>query len=365
MAVLVCVGALIARPLLCIIDLPDTVVLTDSEYAADAPLHLTKYLTQKQADSTVDGNNKKYITVRLLGIIPVKKVLVNTLPFDTVLIGGIPIGIAGDIDGVLITADVGELKTGDIVVAINGNEIKSEADFNKHTKNKRNVMIIVEHAGKQRTIEIAEPAELQVRGTTNGVGVLTFVNPENNNFSALGHQMGDFDTGTSVNLRGGTVKAVHTFGIEKTEGKRTGVIKSSLRSNSPAQGSITRGDKFGVAGCLTADSDILRQCTTTMPVATRYNVRAGAAVLRTGLTDNMVEEFECEILKTRYQNKKADKSMVIRITDKKLLERTGGILHGMSGSPVIQDGKLVGVLTHATTSDPAKGYCVYIDFVTI
>ena len=365
-AVILCLTVIVAKPLLYAINLPDEIVLTDTEYAGEKPLSLNKYLTQKQAPAAaVDGNDKKYITVKLLGIFPVKRVLVNILPFDTILVGGIPIGISGDIDGVLVTADTGDLKTGDIIAEINGNEIRSEADFTKHTKNKHNVMVTAQRSKKQVKAEIADPAELQIRGTTNGVGVLTFVNPENNNFSALGHQMGDFDTGAAINLRGGVVKSVHVFGIEKTEGNKTGIIKSSLRSNTPVQGSITRGDKFGVAGCLTAESAILKQCADTMPVATRYNVHAGKAVLRTSLDGETTEEFECEILKTRYQNKKKDKSMVIRITDRGLLSRTGGILHGMSGSPIIQDGKLVGVLTHATTSDPAKGYAVYIDFVTV
>jgi stage IV sporulation protein B len=365
-AVILCLTAAVIKPLLSAVNLPDKIVLTDTEWANEKPLPLNKYLTQKQNPATtVGGNDKKYITVKLLGIFPVKRVLVNILPFDTILVGGMPIGISGDIDGVLVTAGAGKLETGDIITEINGNEIKSEANFTEHTRDKRNLIITAQRGKKQIAAEIGSAADLQIRGTTNGVGILTFVNPQNNNFSALGHQMGDFETGAAVCLRGGTVKAVHIFGIDKTAGSKTGIIKSSLRSNTPVQGSVIRGDKFGVAGCLTAESEILKQCITTMPVATRYNVRAGAAVLRTSLDGVTVEEFECEILKTRYQNKKKDKSMVIRITDRGMLARTGGILHGMSGSPIIQNGKLVGVLTHATTSDPAKGYAVYIDFVTV
>jgi stage IV sporulation protein B len=362
----VCIAFTIVKPLLYAVSLPNEIVLTDTEYASDTPITLTKFLTQKQATkTTVDGNDKKYITVKLLGLIPIKKVLVDTLPIDTVLVGGMPIGIKGDIDGVIVTEDYGAVRCGDIVTGINGNEIHSEDDFTAQTKNKNNVTVSFMRKEKNLTAQVDNPENLAVRGTTNGVGILTFVNPENNNFSALGHQMGDFETGVSVNLRSGCVKAVNTFGIEKTVGRKTGIIKSGLKSSAPTQGSITRGDKFGVCGCLAADSEILRQCKDTMPIATRYNVKAGKATLLTSLTDDTTEEFSCEILKTRFQKKRNDKSMVIRITDADLLKKTGGILHGMSGSPIIQNGHLVGALTHAATSDPAKGYAVYIDFVTL
>jgi stage IV sporulation protein B len=365
-AVIICFSFAVVRPLIYAVNLPNEIVLTDTEYASEQPIILTKYLTQKQATATaVDGSDKKYITIKLLGLIPVKKILVNTLPFDTVLIGGMPIGIKGEIDGVVVTEETDSVKAGDIIVGINYNEIHSEDAFINETKDKRNVVATVKRNNKVISVEIENPENISVRDITNGVGILTFVNPENNNFSALGHQMADFDTGVAVNLRGGVIKAVQSFGIEKTVGRKTGIIKSSLKSASPTQGSITRGERFGICGCLTADSEILQQCKTTLPIATRYNVKPGKAVLRTSLDGTTVEEFECEILKTRFQNKKADKSMVIRITDKNLLNRTGGILHGMSGSPIIQDNHLVGALTHATTADPAKGYAVYIDFVAI
>jgi stage IV sporulation protein B len=358
----------VIRPISAAAALPDEIILTDAEYTRDRPIVMTKFLTAaKTQSSAVGGDTKKYITIKLLGFIPIKKVLINTLPIDTVLIGGMPIGIAGKIDGVLVCDDYSEykLKKGDVITAVNGNKIHSAQDFASATEDKQNVTVQMLRNNKTVGGTIAEPETLSTRDSTAGVGILTFVNPQNNNFSALGHQMGDFDTGASINLRGGEIKAVNTFGIEKTVGQKTGVIKSSLKSSSPSQGSIIRGDRFGICGCLTADSEILKLAATTMPIATRYNVRPGKAILRTSLDSAEIEEFECEILKTRFQNKKADKSMVIRLTDERLLSKTGGILHGMSGSPIIQNGHLVGALTHATTHDPAKGYAVYIDFVAI
>ena len=349
---------LLVVPLVHGITTPNTITLTPSEYAARADVSL----------STVTGNDtdtEKYITVKLLGLIPIKKVLVDILPFDTILVGGMPIGICGEIDGVLVTHDTadGTLQKGDLIQTVDGLTVKSCADFTNAIANKSAVEITLIRNGTTLKRHFILDEELGLRDTTNGVGMLTFINPENNQFSALGHQMTDFETGTAVNLRGGAVHTVSTYGIIKTQGKQTGVLQSSVQANATPQGSITQGNYFGITGCLTPDSTILDTATTTMPVATRYYVHPGKATLRTSLDGTTVEEFDCEILKTRYQERRRNKSMVIRITDPRLLDATGGIIHGMSGSPIIQDGHLVGALTHALTHDPAKGYALYIDFI--
>lgn len=337
---------------------PDTIVLTPSEYAARA---------DSDTEITIgnDTDTQKYITVKLLGLIPIKKVMVDILPFDTILVGGMPIGICGQIDGVLVTNDTEDrvLQKGDIIKSVNGNTIHSCADFTAAIANQTQVEITLVRNGTVLKRQFHVQSDLSLRDTTNGVGMLTMIDPETNRFSALGHQMADFETGTAVDLRGGEIRAVNTYGIIKTNGKQTGVLQSSVQNNATAQGSIIQGTNYGITGCLTADSEILTNATTTMPVATRYYVHPGKAILRTSLDGTTVEEFDCEILKTRYQERRRNKSMVIRITDPRLLAATGGIVHGMSGSPIIQDGHLVGALTHALTHDPAKGYALYIDFI--
>lgn len=337
---------------------PDTIVLTPSEYAARADV----------AQENLTGNdtdNAKYITIKLLGLIPIKKVLVDILPFDTILVGGMPIGICGQIDGVLVTTDTADrvLQKGDVIKTVDNLRVQNCSEFNAAIANKTQVNVTLVRNGTtlKRTVKLEQ--DLNLRDTTNGVGMLTLINPENHQFSALGHQMTDFETGTAVDLCGGEIRTVNTYGIVKTQGKQTGVLQSSIQPNTAVQGSITQGTNFGITGCLTTDSTILAAADTTMPVATRYYVHPGKATLRTSLNGTTIEEFDCEILKTRYQNRRRDKSMVIRITDERLLSATGGIVHGMSGSPIIQDGHLVGALTHALTHDPAKGYALYIDFI--
>ena len=337
---------------------PARIILSPSEYArqADVP---------PDNPTGSDTNGEKYITVKLLGFIPIKKVMVDILPFDTILVGGMPIGITANIEGLLVTNNTADnvLQKGDIIKSVDNIPIQTHADFLAATQNKTQATfhIIRNSTPLQKTVNLNQIINL--RDTTNGVGILTMINPENNQFSALGHQMADFETSTAVDLCGGEIRTVKTYGIIKTQGKQTGIIQSSIQQNTAPQGSITQGTSFGITGCLTPDSTILDMATTTMPVATRYHVHPGKATLRTSLDGNTVEEFDCEILKTRYQNRRNDKSMVIRITDPRLLSATGGIVHGMSGSPIIQDGHLVGTLTHALTHDPAKGYALYIDFM--
>lgn len=337
---------------------PDTLVLTPSEYAARAD-------ASPESLTGGDTNGEKYITVKLLGLIPIKKVLVDILPFDTILVGGMPIGICGQIDGVLVTADTPDrvLQKGDVIQAVDGVRVQSCAEFKAATAGKSKINVTLVRNGTTLKRNVTLSTDIGLRDTTNGVGMLTLINPENHQFSALGHQMADFETGAAVDLRGGEIRSVTTYGIVKTAGKQTGVLQSSIQTGTPTQGSITQGTNFGVTGCLTADSTLLSMADTTMPIATRYYVRPGKATLRTSLNGTTVEEFDCEILKTRYQNRRRDKSMVIRITDDRLLDATGGIVHGMSGSPIIQNGHLVGALTHALTHDPAKGYALYIDFI--
>lgn len=356
--VLVVVGLLaIMGPVVQNLTHPDRITLTAGEYAR---------LANRDADRPVgnDTDGPKYITLKLFGLIPIKKVAVDILPFETVLVGGTPLGLCGQIDGVLVTADHDPLKKGDVIHAVNGQPVTDRATWQQATAGQTRVKVTLQRGRQTLTRTVAVGADLPLRDTTSGVGTLTFVNPENHTFAALGHQMCDFATGAGVDLTGGSVHTVNVFGLEPTRGRTTGVLKGAIRTE-PGQGSITKGDQFGVTGCLSADSTLLAQTTTTLPVATRYQVKPGKATLRTSLDGVTVEEFSCEILKPRWQARRDDKSMVIRLTDERLLSKTGGIIHGMSGSPIIQNGHIVGALTHAITHDPAKGYALYVDFMTI
>ena len=280
---------------------PTEVVITGEEFAAKNPISVpySNLVTMKPSkDVAVGDDGTRYIDVKLFGIVPVRRIKVELLPFDSVILGGQLLGFRADI------------------------------------------------AGTDRV--------------ATGLGTLTYVNPENLNFAAMGHKMNDYETGKSVDIDGGRIYQNQVIGVDKSVGKKVGTYRSSVRGGSAPEGDIHSSNDFGVYGCLRADSELGRG--EAVGIISRYNVVPGRAKLRTTL-DNEVREFCIEIVKTRFQKRPSNKSMIIRIVDKELLAATGGIVHGMSGSPILQNGKIVGALTHVVLGDASKGYGIYVDFI--
>ena len=303
-------GMMIAMVAFVHVSVPSYVAITGEEFSRSAPINLHHSRLVKQstnATGLVGDDEARYIDVKLLGIIPLKRVRVELLPFDKVIPGGQLLGLRAKIE-----------------------EIKTEDGRSK--------------------LE------------TTGLGTLTFVNPENLNFASLGHKFSDYETGQTVSVKGGRVYKNNVVGIDKSKVKKVGTYKSGVRSGKglDADGEIHYGNAFGVFGCLRPDSELGKA--EVLSLTSRYNVVPGRAKLRTTL-DNEVREFDIEIVKTKFQKKPNAKSLVVRIVDKELLEKTGGIIHGMSGSPIIQNGRVVGALTHVMLNNPAMGYGVYIDFM--
>jgi len=280
------------------VNLPSDVVITESEFSRSRPISTQKLVSQKtNKDASVGDNETRFIEVKLFGLIPVKKIKVDIMPFEDVVVGGRLLGFYG------VTED---------------------------------------------------------KQVVTGLGTITYINPENLNFAALGHKMKNYETGESVDINGGKIYKNNVLGIEKSKGKRVGVYKSSLKDGGSPEGEIHSSNAFGVYGCLYQASDL--KDGDAMKLSSRHNVMPGRAKLRTTLGGE-VRDFDIEIIKTRFQKKPSNKGMIIRITDKELIFATGGIIHGMSGSPIIQNGKIVGALTHVVLGDSSKGYGIYIDFL--
>jgi len=337
--------------------------------------------------AAVDGTSHKYIDLKLFGLIKVRRIKVDVLPVDELAVGGIPVGFSVKMDGVMVVENVLQygLKKGDTIKRITtkgqaddsrayDTEISSIKDFNAFVarldKGKNELIVKFNRGGQMLSTKVEYNNDgirtlgIWLKDETTGVGTLTYVNPQNNNFAALGHNITDHDTGVHIDVRGGDVYRTNILGLTKSQGRKVGELRSTLRQGScKKQGTVISSNNGGVFGCLFADSEILEEATKIYPVASRYSVRPGKAKLRTTIDDGPPREYDIEILKTYYQSKRATKSLVIRITDKELLAKTGGIVHGMSGSPIIQNGKIVGALTHVIVGDATKGYGIYIDFV--
>jgi len=326
--------------------MPGDIRLTTSEIEQKQGISPNQFVTTRYDKIVMTDEGKRtWIDLKLFGIIPIKRVMVDVLPYETVYAGGMPIGFVAKTDGVIVLQDGRGYKRGDVITSYNSATITSVDDLERHLGGKK--------------------LGIWCKDDTSGVGTITYINPENNNFAALGHKLVDFETGAAVNLRSGNVYVCNMLGIEKSSNKSVGQYQSSLKKGSDGvQGSIISSNSRGVFGCLNDTSVVLETARKQIyPVASRYSVKPGKATILTAIDGENVREYDVVIEKTRYQKNRADKGIILRITDKELLAQTGGIVHGMSGSPIIQNGHIVGAVTHVMTSNVTRGYGIYIDFV--
>ena len=201
-----------------------------------------------------------------------------------------------------------------------------------------------------------------MRDKTAGIGTLTFYDENTGIFGALGHGITDIDTGELLKIENGKIMSARISEIEQGSKGSPGEIKGAFYETQDALGDITSNTEFGIYGKL-YKKNLDNNKSKPLPVGFQEEVKEGKAYILTTINDNKVQKYEIEIVKAQNQPFPEQKSMIIRITDKKLLQKTGGIVQGMSGSPIIQDGKLIGAVTHVFVNDPTKGYGIYIDWM--
>ena len=257
------------------------------------------------------------------------------------------------------------LKVGDVIKAINGRRVTSNSDFGAavNASSGNEIELLVCRNNEDRVVRFfpvlsAEDnkykAGLWVRDSTAGIGTLTYFDNNSLEFAGLGHGICDVDTGELMPLLGGdTVYARITGsykGTKEDTGELCGVFSDEIL------GPLTENTDFGVFGSISGD----QISGTVMPVAMRDEVRTGRAKIISTVDENGPKEYEVEITRI-YRNSDSSKCMAITVTDKKLIEKTGGIIQGMSGSPIIQDGMLVGAVTHVLVHDPLRGYGIFAE----
>ena len=201
---------------------------------------------------------------------------------------------------------------------------------------------------------------LWVRDAEAGIGTVTFYDKTNNSFAALGHGIQDIDTGELVEISSGEFVDANILNIQKGEKENPGRIEGTIE-NGKKIGNIYNNTDFGVYGKITNINKLNTSNSKEIEVASRNEIKIGKASVICTLENRIKKEYEVEIQKVYINNNENNKSMVVKVTDEELLEKTGGIIQGMSGSPVIQNGKLIGALTHVFVSDPTKGYALFAD----
>lgn len=296
-----------------------------------------------------------------------------------VYLGGYPLGFTFKCNGVLVVAisndSAKNLSEGDIIKKINEYSVSSVDDIycvlNEKIQNPDTVNLTIERKNDE-IISTIQPIfdeklgkyklGLWIRDDCAGVGTLTYIRKDNLRFGALGHPVCDIDTGTMMPVLDGKIYKCNIVGYKRGEKNNPGELKGLFLRNGSVFGDLNKNIKSGVYGNFNSERlDYLND--EVVEVADRYEIKSGKAKIRCAIDGYEPQDYEIEIVKTYFQTTKDTKSMFIRVTDKTLLEKTGGIVQGMSGSPIIQNGKLVGAVTHVFVSDPSKGYGVFADLM--
>lgn len=323
----------------------------------------------------------------IFGLIPYKTVKVNVVPKFEVIPGGQSIGVKLNTQGVLVVglADIvnemgekvspgvsGGVRVGDTLLAINDQWVENavhvaeliqangsapmKLSLRRNNNDFETTLVPV------KTLEDGQyRVGLWVRDKTAGVGTFTFYHEETKKFGALGHGITDVDTGALMSIKNGEVMASKVISIQQGKKGSPGEIKGVFHQVNQPLGILEKNTPYGVYG------EMLRAITgdfaKPMEIAFQHEIKEGPGYILTTLDDNRVEKYEIEIIKVNRQSKVDGKSMVIKITDPRLLEKTGGIVQGMSGSPIIQGNKVVGAVTHVLVNDPTRGYGIFIEWM--
>lgn len=316
-------------------------------------------------------------SLSFLGI-PYKSVTLKVLEEREVIPGGETIGIRLYSDG-LIVVGVGKIsengkspgekagiKVGDVITRVNGNTVGAPEELSsliaetegeleleiKSGEDVKKIYVTPEASEYDRQKRIG----LWVRDSTAGVGTLTYINPDSLSYGALGHSVSDADTGVRFEVRRGSIEECGVTEIVKSEKGSPGELRGVFYGGAEAIGTIEKNTPSGIFGSVkSADGGEKLQ------VALKNEVRAGEAVIRTSLGEGEVREYSINIRRVSPNTKNVSKGMIIEVTDGELIAKTGGIVQGMSGSPIIQNGKLVGAVTHVLVNEPTMGYAIFAE----
>lgn len=328
------------------------------------------------------------VQFNLFGLFPVKNVEVNVMERINLIPGGNSIGVRLNTKGVLVVsvtdiigldgkrynpARLSGIKAGDSILDINGEEVRDAEHVIELLNNIKDqeVTVVLERNNIRYSTVVKPVKSLQdnsyrlgiwVRDKTAGIGTLTFFDEETRIFGALGHGITDMDTGNLLNIKNGKIISAKVSEIEQGKKGNPGEIKGIFYETEDVLGDIQYNTPYGIFGNF-KNVKKRENRFKSMPIGLKEEVKEGKAFILTTINGNKVEKFEIEILKAQKQYTPEQKSMIIKITDKRLLEKTGGIVQGMSGSPIIQNGKLIGAITHVFVNNPTRGYGVYIEWM--
>ena len=341
-----------------------------------------------ETSSTISGNeNTIKLSLNLLGQ-NVKDVTLNVLEdIEVIPIGNI-IGLKLYTNGVLIVGmseieninnviekpfENLDIKEGDTIIKVNNSEIQDIEALQKEINNSEGENINLTLLKEDGTISTSNIKPVQVgnkeyklglwvKDAATGVGTLTYYEPDTKQFAALGHGITDVDTDKLINIDSGSIVKSKVVSIQKGEEGKPGEIRGSI-INQPVIGKVYKNTEFGIFGEITETSNLQIDYSKKFKVALRDEIEEGDASIYCSLDGKETKEYKIKIEKIFKENNENNKSMLIEVVDEELIQKTGGIIRGLSGAPIIQNNKFVGAVTNVLVNMPTKGYAIFADIM--
>ena len=376
-------------------ELPDTLSLTQGETRTlvlgagltlrpadgDAAVSASQDETLGDVALTSQTSGTSDMILSLLGI-PLRKVEVQVSPEKRLIPGGDAVGVAMRTQGVLVVgvsdvlrgqspAQLSGLKPGDVLQRVDGEAVTGSEQLAALIAEKGVRPLAVEFLRGGLSMQTTMTPALDdntgtarmgawVRDSTAGVGTLSFYDPDTGRYGALGHAITDGDTGSILTVGEGQLLRAQVVAVQKGQKGAPGELKGSFLREGEVLGDITRNSALGIYGKLNAPA-VSSLYPDGLPVGLQDTVEEGPAQILSTVDAGGVQAYDIEILRVNRNATSKQKSMLIRVTDPALLEKTGGIVQGMSGSPIIQNGKIIGAVTHVLVNDPTRGYGIFIE----
>ena len=323
------------------------------------------------------------VAVGVFGM-PFRRIVLDVVPDVKIVPLGTSIGVRINTDGVMVLGmgsflgedgqahrpSDGVLRAGDLIFQVNDTTIKSKEDLSRLVaKSTGDITLHLRREGAEMAVTLS-PAVAEtdgvrrigawVRDSTKGIGTLTYYNPSTGTFGALGHGIMDVDTKKLMSVKSGIIMPSTETSVKRGARGAPGELEGKVDS-SRTIGQITANNNSGIYGTLSSAAHAEIVTREPMPIALRAHIKEGPATILTNVSGTAVQEFDIEIENVNRNSTDETKGMIIRITDPELLRITGGIVQGMSGSPILQNGRVVGAITHVFVQDPTKGYAIFIE----
>jgi len=368
--------------------LPETYRLTvGGDYRMDTGLAVLssqdETLAVKKGVLTARETGEKQVSIDLFGLLPLRKMRLQVDAGQTLMPGGAAVGVALATKGVLVVgvsdvqgqspAQKAGLRSGDVIQSINGQEITDAAHLMKLVTALGGAELTVSYQrGGKIHAAILTPIRDEAAGTfrigawvrdsTAGIGTLSYCNPADGTYGALGHAINDADTGKLLPVRSGTLLQADIVDVRMGRRGEPGELRGTFLNDRRVMGDIEENTPLGIYGVL--DQPFVNPLYPDgLPMGYQESVTIGPATILSTVDGEGMREYRVEIIQRTRQTSPGQKSMIIRVTDEELLKKTGGIVQGMSGSPILQNGRIIGAVTHVFVDDPTQGYGLYIEWM--